>query len=520
MREDVRREVARKMLHMAMGAFAFVLHWLSPWQAALCALAALSHNLWLFPYYGYRKLLRPEEKASGYSGMLGYPAVVLALCLLFPTRTPDLDPVRAAAGSPPAHVLWAVAGAWALLAFGDALAGLSGMFLKGPALAWNPNKRWSGFLCFAGPGSLAAALTAYFVAYGDWRFTPSGFAPLLMTCALAGLVGAVVESLPGQIDDNLTVPLAAGLVLVFFQGFPWADFWQSALFPVRGPGDAPPIGIDSGMAALLAFNLVLGLVAWRRRWVTGRSAALGILWGTLVAVGSGWEGYALLLLFYLLANGSTYVGASRKAQLRIDEGDGGRRGAGSVFSKGLFPALFALVSPVALTASLAAYASDTVASEIGKLSRRGTFLISRLRRAEPGTPGAVSALGSLAGLATIALFALFFWAGGALQIRSGGGTITRFFAFFLREDLRRLGVQATGAQHVSAVLAWAALAIFVSAALCFFLESFANELLARRAWMPKEVVHLAIGGLAGSLPFVLSFACHGGLWPPLLWMTR
>ena len=81
---EVRREVVRKLLHMSMGFFALGLRWLAPWQAALCALAALVHNLWIFPHYGMKKLERPEEKASGYSGMIGYPAVVFALLLLGP----------------------------------------------------------------------------------------------------------------------------------------------------------------------------------------------------------------------------------------------------------------------------------------------------------------------------------------------------------------------------------------------------------------------------------------------------
>ncbi len=124
MNVDTTREVIRKLLHMAMGLFALVLHWLTPLEGALCAFAALAHNLWLFPLYGMKRLERPEEKARGYSGMIGYPAVVLLICLIFPAVTPGLDPVRRAAGGSAPHVMWPVAGAWAVLAFGDAFAAL------------------------------------------------------------------------------------------------------------------------------------------------------------------------------------------------------------------------------------------------------------------------------------------------------------------------------------------------------------------------------------------------------------
>jgi hypothetical protein len=58
MKPDTKREVIRKLLHMAMGLFALVLHWLTPLEGALCAFIALAHNLWLFPRYGRR---RPED---------------------------------------------------------------------------------------------------------------------------------------------------------------------------------------------------------------------------------------------------------------------------------------------------------------------------------------------------------------------------------------------------------------------------------------------------------------------------
>jgi uncharacterized membrane protein len=239
-----------------------------------------------------------------------------------------------------------------------------------------------------------------------------------------------------------------------------------------------------------------------------------------VALGSGWEGYGFLLLFYLLANGSTYVGASRKERLDIAEPDGGRRATGSVFSKGLYPALFALVSPVALTASLAVYAADTVASEIGKLSRARPWVLCGRRRCDAGTPGAVSLSGSLAGVAVAALFSLLLWAAAWLQRGLGGARLTRFHVLFLKDDLRRLGATATGASQWPHLLPWIALAVFVSVVTCFFLESALNETAVRRRWLPKEVVHLAIGALAGALPFVLFFVLSGGLWPPSLWMTR
>jgi len=516
MKPDTKREVIRKLLHMAMGLFALVLHWLTPLEGALCAFIALAHNLWLFPRYGMKKLERPEEKARGYSGMIGYPAVVLLLCLLFPAVTPDLDPVRRTAGGATPHVLWAVAGAWAILAFGDAFAALCGLAFKGPSLPWNRGKRWTGLAGFIVFGSLFSTLFAHFVAFGDLRFSAPGFWHLGLTCLLATLVGAVVESLPGQIDDNLTVPLASGLVLVFFGGFPWMDFLhydlESALRTFGG-------SLGASLIVLLVLNAALGAAAWRFRWVTGPSALLGILWGTLVAAGLGWEGYGFLLLFYLAANGSTYVGRDRKRARKIAEEDGGRRGMTSVFSKGLFPALFALVSPLAFVAALAAYAADTVASEIGKLSDAGSWLLWGRRKARAGEPGGVSFLGCLAGGATLLLFCGAFYLSFLVQENLAGKALTRFHVAFLRSDLGRLGVP-TGSGVLGGWMPLVVLGLFLSVLACFFLESVLNETVVAKAWFPKIVVHLFIGALAGGLPFLLAAVVGAPHFLPPVWLMK
>jgi uncharacterized protein (TIGR00297 family) len=284
-------------------------------------------------------------------------------------------------------------------------------------------------------------------------------------------------------------------------------------------GRSYPRPLRLGQIALLILNLGLGLTAWRRRWVTGDSAALGILWGTLVALGSGWEGYGFLLLFYLLANGTTYVGKKAKIERGIAEADGGRRGVGSVFSKGLFPALFALVSPIALVGSLALYAADTVASEIGKLSRGRTWLLWDRRPGKAGDAGGVSLAGSLAGLVVAGLFTLIFFASCLLQKPSAGFGPTRFHVLFLVQDLSRLGLPA-GAEAWLAGAPLIALSLFLAIALCFFLESVLNETIVARGWYSKEIVHLLIGALAGVLPFLLFALFTARRLLPAVWMMR
>src|SRR6185369_308799 len=94
------------------GLFALLLRWLTGWQAAALAAAALVFNLLLLPRLGGRRLYRPVDHARGFPlGILLYPLSVLLLTIACPTRL-DL-----------------VAAAWGILAFGDGFATLVGRFV-------------------------------------------------------------------------------------------------------------------------------------------------------------------------------------------------------------------------------------------------------------------------------------------------------------------------------------------------------------------------------------------------------
>ncbi|MEW5764497.1 MAG: DUF92 domain-containing protein [Acidobacteriota bacterium] len=480
MNPDTQREIARKVLHMSMGLFALCLRWLTPWQAALCALAALAHNLWLFPLYGRKKLERPEEKARGYTGMVGYPAVVLALILLGALLpiTPDLADLSLPPGEALAFYrragLAVAAAAWAVLAFGDASGALCGILLGGPRLPWNPKKTWAGL---AGFWIVASATSQAF-----FRFVLEGAGPFPWTpgllwglCATASAVAAVVESLPGQFDDNLTVPLAAWSVLAFLPGLAPGWLASSALGRAISEGLGTPTFL--GLLALAIANLALAGTALRKGWVDGTGFLFGAAAGLSVLAARGWRGFSLLLLFYFLAHFSTYFGRRIKEDRGIAEADGGRRGTGSVFSKGFMPAVFAWISPPAFAAALAVYAADTVASEFGKTARGRTFALLARRPVPPGTAGALSFRGTAAGMAALAAVALAY----ALLLEPSGP----------------LG--HAGPFPLVGTWFWFPFASIAFAALLWFLaESVVNEWNSGRDFVSKIVVHVLIGAMAGA----------------------
>jgi uncharacterized protein (TIGR00297 family) len=366
-------EARRKGIHVGMALFALLLRWLDWRGAALCAVAAFAFNLLLLPRLGGRALFRGDDRTRGYPvGILLYPIVVLALVLLFRDR------------------LYLAAAGWGFLALGDGFATLCGVTLGGPRLPWNPGKSWSGLAGYVVFGSLGALALASFVAGRLPSPTES------VAFLLAGLAGAVVESLPSELDDNLVPPLAAAGAL-------------AALLPAL-----PNAGLLVAPASLrqlfvgLAVNTVAARASVFLRVVRPSGALAGGLVGMVVLGLGGWSAYALLWAFFAGGTLATRFGRRRKEAMGRAEEAGGRRGAANVLancSVAAFLVACASLTPGAATllllAAAAAFATalmDTVGTEVGQALRTPTVLLPDFRRVPPGTDGAVSIGGTLAGL--------------------------------------------------------------------------------------------------------------------------
>jgi uncharacterized protein (TIGR00297 family) len=371
-----RREVVRKLVHMAVGGIAFAVVYLGPFYSALCGLAALLGNLFVLPRLGSKYLWRGHEEERGVSiGIVLYPFSVLVLLLVFWQR------------------LEVAAAVWGILAFGDGMASLAGKGLGGPALPWNPRKSWSGTLAyffFGGAG--AAALLGHTLlnqgAPANWPFW-------IAAAAASAAFAAFIESLPLGVDDNLSVPLLTAPLL--FGLLLSEPFWGS------------PACYDwlAGWPAGLALNLVFAVLAYVLRSVDLSGAIAGTLLGALIFASAGLAGWSLLLAFFVLGTAATKLGYKRKAAAKLAQEKGGRRSARHAFANSGVAAacaFFTAATPhpeillAAFAGAFATAAGDTISSEIGQLWGRRTFLITTLRPVPRGTDGAVSLEGTLAGL--------------------------------------------------------------------------------------------------------------------------
>ena len=165
-----------------------------------------------------------------------------------------------------------------------------------------------------------------------------------------------------------------------------------------------------------------------------------IIWGCL-----GWQGYAVVMFYFLVGSGVTRIGKAQKEAEGIAEKRSGARGPENVWGSALTATLCAVgvlalsilgetgdilgetgkmpVPQFVISLLLLGYAasfctklSDTCASEIGKAYGKRTFLITTLQPVARGTEGAVSLEGTIAGIVGSILMALVSSAVGLIDL--------------------------------------------------------------------------------------------------------
>ena len=377
----------RKIVHMSMLIFAFLLPYLTWRQAAGCALLALLFNVVILPRLGadLRKTPASTPGAGVWTGIVIYPISVLALILLY------------------RHDLHIVAATWAIMALGDGTASVAGSALRGPALPWNRGKTWTGFLGFIVAGAAGAYVLTRWVAPG----VDSDI--VLRICVATALVGAIVESLPVGLDDNATVPMVAGA------------FMFCLYFVERSALDSNLTFLGRRIVLAAAINLALAVLALGLKMVNRSGAICGFLLGVAVYLGWGYKSFLLMFAFFAIGSVATRWGYASKAARGVAEKRGGARSWREALANSLAGAFFSLLIItthhegaflMALIAAFAEATGDTVSSEIGQWLSNRAYLITTFKPVPAGENGGISVGGSLAGaLASALIVALAFGLG-------------------------------------------------------------------------------------------------------------
>lgn len=179
------KEEKRQLVHILLFFLAFLLKYLSRWQAAGLLLLLFFIALFIVPQFQSKShLYRHFEQKYSQGGIL-YFLVLFILVLIF---------------SP-----YVVAVSWAILALGDGMATLFGRHFRARELPWNKKKTYAGSLAFIIFGTLGAFILL------KWMLP--GFSGGLAIALKTTIAAAIVESLPLKINDNITVAVTSAVVL-------------------------------------------------------------------------------------------------------------------------------------------------------------------------------------------------------------------------------------------------------------------------------------------------------------------
>jgi uncharacterized protein (TIGR00297 family) len=189
-------------------------------------------------------------------------------------------------------------------------------------------------------------------------------------------------------------------------------------------------------------NLGLGLIAWHiiKKLLTPAGLLHAWILGTIVWATLSWQGYGVVVFYFLVGSAVTKIGIAEKEAAGIAEKRSGARGPENVWGSALVATLCALGTLVisrefhpllalGYVASFSTKLSDTSASEIGKAYGQHTFLITTLKPVARGTEGAVSLEGTVAGVAgSVAIAIIAYLVGLISLVGIGICTIAAFVA--------------------------------------------------------------------------------------------
>ena len=172
----------------------------------------------------------------------------------------------------------------------------------------------------------------------------------------------------------------------------------------------------------VALVMILMVISRIRKILNESGTWAAAIMGLIVAIGGHWTWLVTLLAFLSAGFFVTRWRYGEKKEMGFNEGEDGERDWTNVISNGGVPMLISLYAfmtedweellPI-FVASVAVATSDTFASEVGCLDKR-VYMITTLKKCEPGLNGGFSPNGQIAALVGALLISLVATALGML----------------------------------------------------------------------------------------------------------
>jgi uncharacterized protein (TIGR00297 family) len=208
--------------------------------------------------------------------------------------------------------------------------------------------------------------------------------------------------------------------------------------------------LNPWLTATIINTILLG-IAWflPKKLLTPAGFFHAWLLGVLIWATLGWQGYVVVMFYFLVGSSVTRIGMAQKEAEGIAEKRSGARGPENVWGSALVGALCAIgvglasfdILPNSISkslfllgyvASFSTKLSDTCASEVGKAYGKRTFLITSFQPVPRGTEGAVSLEGTIAGIGASLAQAIVGWGVGLID---GFGILWCVLAAFVATNL-------------------------------------------------------------------------------------
>jgi len=179
------------------------------------------------------------------------------------------------------------------------------------------------------------------------------------------------------------------------------------------------IEIIIGIMVVFAF----GIFSYYTKVVDKSGLFAGLYVGLTIWIFGGWAWFIIILIFHLFAAAATKYCYNEKNKLGFAQEKGGARQWGNVLANGLTASIFALlyflnssfmgnhgtIYLVGYVGAISAMMADTIATELGLLSKKSPILITTFKKVEPGTSGGITLLGELAALLGSCIIGFTSW---------------------------------------------------------------------------------------------------------------
>jgi uncharacterized protein (TIGR00297 family) len=235
-------------------------------------------------------------------------------------------------------------------------------------------------------GIYTTAALLYFLLFNFSNGHELRWAQIFFISLSGGLTAALVESVDTDADKRVTLLLALSSVFTIFKLY------------------VPTASLEA-LAVAFLISFFISLLALYAGVADESGLMSATIVGTTIILFADLRFFIIILLFYALGSAVTKYRYEIKVKRGIAEQAGGARGYSNVFGNSLAALFFAIQFGVTLNhafaaafvAAVAAALADTMASEIGK-AEDNAYLITNMKRVDPGVSGGISLKGELAAL--------------------------------------------------------------------------------------------------------------------------